>query len=163
MRVVGVDPSRESVIIVVVDYAASKITVSYKDEWKMSGTNRSQWYAEVRTRFMERLRDVKPACVSIAPVESQGLRHARFSWFETAELRGVVAEASHSAGVVSEMRSKSDITRSLHPPKKKGDPKLRPASEFEKDDAFWLSILTSALEKKYRPAALLAYSRALEQ
>lgn len=80
------------------------------------------------------------------------------SWFETAELRGVLAEATHSAGFSLKIRSKGDITRSLNPPRRKGGPPARPANEFEKDDAFWAQIAADDLEKKYRHAALLAFS-----
>gem|GEM_PF-5755283 len=90
------------------------------------------------------------------------LRHVQLSWFGTAEIRGVLTEAAHAAGVAAELRSKADITRALNPPRKKGDPKQRPGADFEEDEAFWSSVFSGTLQKKYRQAALLAYSRAVQ-
>lgn len=163
MRVVGVVPSTTAVTIVAVDSDGAQLTVGFKVEWKMAGASRAAWYAEVRTRFTEYMRSSPPACVSIAPVESMNLRYAQASWFETAELRGVIAEAAHSAGIAVEMRSKADITRALNPPRQKGGPRAVPAADFEKDEAFWERVVAADLEKKYRQAALLAFSRCLEK
>lgn len=159
MQALGIVPSTSSVIVVAVDGDLGGITVPYKDEWKMSGPKREAWYAELRKRLIEKVQCNQPDVVVITSVEPMALRQGvSMSWFETAEVRGVLAEAAHAAGVAVDIRGLAAVTRALNPPKTKGSPPSRPASEFIDDDAFWTKIVNEQLPKKYRKAALFAVS-----
>lgn len=146
-------------VLVLVDSDGIVMTVPFKDEWKMSGPKREAWYAELRKRLIEHLQSIQPQMVAIAAVEPMALRRGvSLSWFDTAEIRGVLAEAAHSAGIAVEIRSSAAITRALNPPRKKGSPPSKPSSDFLEDDAFWTETIEGQLPKKYRKAALLAFT-----
>lgn len=160
MRAVGVVPATSLVTVVAVDVEASTATVSYTDEWKMSGTSRPPWYAELRTRLTERLRTPKPDLIVLADVEARGMKHATKGWFETAEARGVLAEAAHSSGVTLKVQPFSSVTRLLNPARTKGAPPSTPAAKFLDDETYWSTLLTQPVPKKWRKAALLAIAHA---
>jgi hypothetical protein len=144
-----------------VDGDRHRIVLDYTDEWKLADDDRLSWYAELRSRLVERIARTKPDCVVILSLEPAALiggSNVRMSWFETAEVRGVLAEGARTACANVELRSNGGVTRALNPPRKKDAPKSRPAAEFLKDDSFWTSVSPASFAKKYREAALLALS-----
>jgi hypothetical protein len=162
MRGIGAIPSTSAVLLVAVEGDGESITVPYKDEWKLSGDDRSRWYAEVRARLIERIRTSKADFVCIEDLEPMALKNGKptLAWFRTAELRGVLAEASHTATVPVELRTSGAVTRAMSPASPRGSGiKRRPAAEFLKDEAFWLKLLGDGFPKKYREGALLVLSK----
>lgn len=153
MRVAGITLSTKVMQIVLVDGDDVNFTVPFREEWVLSddGQARLDDYVEIRKRLTERLSAWAPAAVCIEPLEPMALRgrNARVSMFKTAELRGVVAEASRALDLQTEFRSKSA---------KNEVGSVRNAEQYRKDDSFWKHLGNEFL-KKYRDAALLALSR----
>jgi hypothetical protein len=108
-------------------------------------------YGQMRLRIMEHLRAWEPDVVAIADLEPYALkmRRASLAMFRTAELRGVLAEASHSSGVETLLRTQKAIGEDLG---------TRSAGQYHADDAFWDTHVGSDFLKKYRDAVLLALS-----
>lgn len=145
--------------MVVIEDDGTGVAVTFKDEWEISGPKREQWYHELRKRLIEHLQNARPDVVVISDVEPMALMQGvSMKWFETAEVRGVLIEAVHAAGCELVVRALGAVTRVLNPPRKKGAPRSKPASEFLEDDGYWAEILKEQLPKKYRKATLFAIS-----
>jgi hypothetical protein len=161
MIVLVLAPQPKAVTILAADGDRSSIIIPFTDEWKMSGTDRPRWYGELRARLIERARSLAPQVLCIQQLEPMALKRGRprISWFHTAEVRGVVAEAAHEVRTQVEFVTQGDVTRAMSPtPARESGKKRRPAADFMKDDSFWATVLRSELPKKYREAALLALS-----
>jgi len=162
MKVIGLIPQTSSVLIAALESDRSSVALRYRDEWRLAGTDRPRWYGELRDRLIERIRSVGPDWVCVSPLEPMALRagRARVSWFQTAEVRGVLAEAACAAGIRVEFRTQGAVTRSMSPAPPKGSgEKRKSAAAFVSDDEFWSSTIGDDFPKKYREAALLAISR----
>jgi hypothetical protein len=152
MKVVGLNPSTTLVQVVLVEGDADNFSVPYREEWNLTSAERFEDYAQIRTRITERLTNWRADAVVVADLEPFALKRgkAQMSWFKTAELRGVLAEASHAAGTATEYRTQKSVGEDL------GD---RTAKEYQSDDTFWNKHLGDGFLKKYRQVVLLALSR----
>ena len=152
MKVVGLLPSTNLVQVVLVDGDSASFTVPFREEWKLADESRLDDYVEIRKRVVERMNQWEPDIVCIVQLEGLALSKARptMSWFKTAELRGVLAEASRSAGVETEFRTEAIVTASLGSKK---------AAEYRADDLFWNTNVGADFLKKYRQVVLVAFSR----
>jgi hypothetical protein len=113
MKVVGIIPRGAGVQIAFVVGTADGFEVRHHDEWVVrQEEGRLDDYVQIRTRLIEHLRAWQPDYVCIAPLEPAALkfdpehpeRRPTMAMFRTAELRGVVAEASTAFGAVTEFR-----------------------------------------------------------
>src|SRR5712671_5843239 len=100
MKVVGILPSTSLVQVVLVEGDKVTFTVPFREEWKLADDRRLDDYVEIRKRLVERMKQWKPDMACVVQLEGFALKKARptMSWFKTAELRGVVAEATTSEG-----------------------------------------------------------------
>jgi hypothetical protein len=151
MRVVGLLPSTNLVQVVLVDGDKTSFTVPFREEWKLADDRRLDDYVEIRKRLVERMRQWKPDVACIVQLEGLALKKARptMSWFKTAELRGVLAEATASEGIATEFRTEANVTTSLG----------MKAADCRADNGFWDKNLGSDFLKKYREVVLVALSR----
>ena len=156
MKVVGIVPSPSAVLIAYLESTAGPTSCHFHDEWNLSGSDRLNDYVALRTRLVERLQQWRPDTVCITAFEPFALTkgRAQASWFKTAEVRGVVAEAARSVVSHTELRSKKTIKTSMHG---------KSVDECVKDDALWIARLAFTIPKKYREGALLALSRIDEE
>jgi Holliday junction resolvasome RuvABC endonuclease subunit len=154
MRVVGLRPSTNVVQVVLVDGDKASFTVPFREEWKLADDERLNDYVEIRKRLVERMRRWKPDAACIEQLEGLALTmRPSMSWFKTAELRGVLAEATASEGIATEFRTDKNVTASIG----------TKAAECRADNAFWDKNLGSDFLKKYRQAVLVALSRIWEE
>jgi hypothetical protein len=152
MKVVGLLPSTSVVQVVLVDGDKTSFTVPFREEWKLADDKRLDDYVEIRKRLVERMKQWKPDVACVVQLEGFALKKARptMAWFKTAELRGVLAEASRSEGIATEFRSEANVTASLGAKK---------AADYRADDAFWDKNVGADFLKKYREVVLVAVSR----
>lgn len=151
MKVVGIVPSPSAILIAFLDSTGTAIVCPFCDEWSLSAADRLDDYVALRARLVEKLEQWKPDTVCITAFEPFALTkgRAQASWFKTAEVRGVVAEAARSIVAATELRSKRTIKTSMEG---------KNVDACVKDDTLW-QRLTGSLPKKYRESALLALSR----
>ncbi|MGO8994558.1 MAG: hypothetical protein ACLQVI_14670 [Polyangiaceae bacterium] len=151
MRVAGLLPSTNLVQVVLVDGNRTAFTVPFREEWKLADDRRLDDYVEIRKRLVERMKQWKPDVACIVQLEGFALKKARptMSWFKTAELRGVLAEAITSAGIATEFRTEGSVTASLG----------AKAADYRANNAFWDTNLGADFLKKYRDVVLVAFSR----
>jgi len=151
MKVVGIVPSPSSVSIVLIDNGSGKPEAKYKDEWDV-GEDRLAGYGMIRSRLIEKLSQWMPDAVVITAFEPFSLRagRANSSWFQTAEVRGMLSEAARSVVPDTEQVQKAAITRTIGKSK---------AEKYRTDDGFWNAQFGPGFPKKYRDAALLVFTR----
>lgn len=152
MKVVGLDPSPKSVNVVFLEKTADGVICQFHEAWDIPKGDRLAGYVKLRKRIVEKLTGWDPKSVCITAFEPIALKKGRpkASWFKTAEMRGVVAEAARSLGDGVELRQRATV-------KKRMD--KRKVADLLVDEEFWATALTAAIPKKYREAALLALSR----
>lgn len=148
MKVVAIELSTNVVRVVLVDGDASSFDVPFREEWLLSSANRCDDYVQIRKRLADRVKRWTPDVVCVEPVEPIALRKASGGMMQTAELRGIVAEAAASEGASVEFPYKATIKTHLGG---------RDAATFAKDEAEWQHLGADFL-KKYRAAATIAVS-----
>jgi hypothetical protein len=151
MKVVGIVPSPSSVIVTRLDSDQDGIVCAFHDEWKMTASDRLSDYVTLRARLVEKLQQWQPDAVCITALEPFALKmgKAQASWFKTAEIRGVVAEAARSVMQGTYLRPKVAVGKGMGG---------RRVDECIADDALWQGALNKEIPKKYRESALLALS-----
>lgn len=149
MKVVGIELSTAVMRMVLVDGDKNAFAVPFRDEWELTSANRCDDYVQIRIRVVERIKRWEPDVVCIEPLESMALRNANGAMIQTAELRGILAEAARSTGAVIEFPIKAVVNSHLGTHDAKG---------FARDDTQW-SHLGKDFLKKFRPAATIAVSR----
>lgn len=155
MRVVVLDPSTASLTVIVVQDDESqpgKYELIFREEWKLDVGDRPKSLVTLRKRLLERLREEwKPDAVCIKPLEPMALKSgAQFSWFHTAEIRGVAAEAAASVCDATEFRYASTVSKTIGARKKQ---------DYADDTAFWNDTFGTGVPKKYQAAVLIGVSR----
>ncbi len=158
MKVLAVQPSSRGVAIAVASGDAGAVTITYTAKFEFAEhEERPAGLAQIRTRLQTLIGDQKPDCVVIDPLEQHAINAQRkfisMSWFLTAEVRGVAAEAAHAAGVPTGFRDGATVTRTIG---------TRKGADYVKDDDFWTNEVTGKVLKGRRGVALLAISRVRE-
>lgn len=147
MKVVAFFPKHGELQVVLVDGTRDAFKIDFYEGWSVGDEDRIADYVSIRKRVAERVQSWAPDAVCIAPQEPAALRGgARLAMFATAELRGVVAEASRSVCSMTLYRTAAKVSKSI------GD---RKTAEYIDDEAFWRG---HDLPKKFRGAALIALS-----
>jgi hypothetical protein len=157
MRVVGIIATTSNARVVMLEGDPTKFTVEYRDKWILTATNRLDDYVEYRKRLQGYVTSWKPDAVCIEQLDGGALApgspaRPTLAWFQTSELRGVLAEAARAAGALVEMRSKPTTRATVG---------SRTVGEYRKDDAFWAPLGKGFL-KEFRDPALLALSKMKE-
>lgn len=156
MKVVGIEPHTDHVLVVVVEGEPSTTPkISYYDTIKGGVGDRAVVLATIRTRLHGFIDSQCPTAVVVKPLEQHALRPAskknvQYSWFETAEVRGISLEACAAGCGTVRLRDGAAVTRSI------GE---RKGKEYVQDNAYWETEVEGVLSnKKFRPAALMAIS-----
>jgi hypothetical protein len=152
MKVVGIDPSPRSVSIAFLEALPAGVACQFHETWDIAPGDRLGSYVTIRKRLVEKLQLWAPQNVCVTAFEPITIKLGRpkTTWFKTAEVRGVVAEAARSLGKGVELRPRNTVKRCMDKGK---------VADLLVDDAFWATALTSQIPKTYRQAALLALSR----
>ncbi len=150
MKVVGIEPAPGYVRIVLVEGDATSFSVPNHEEWTLASAERCDDYVEIRQRLVERINKWSPEAVCIEPLEPMALRRGiKGASVQTAELRGVLAEAARAAGAKVEFPLKAAVNARIG---------ARDADAYVKDDTEWAHLGTE-FKKKFRTAAVVALSR----
>lgn len=155
MKVVALDPHPSEVLAVVVEGRGEDCAITYYVCIEAGKGARAEGLAAIRMRVCDLVKTQAPDEVVYKPLENEALkpaskRNIQMSWFQTAEVRGVAAEAAHSAGFPVAARDAASVTRSLGG---------RAGRDYVADDAFWRDQVDGNLSnKKFRVAALMALS-----
>ena len=152
MKVVGIDPSPRSVNIAFLEKTPDGVVCHFHDAWDIAAGDRLGAYVTVRKRLIENLQVWQPDSVCITAFEPMSLLKGKpgATWFKTAEVRGVIAEAARSLKKNVELRMRNTVKKSMD---------QGAVKDLLGNDAFWATALTASIPKKYREPALLALSR----
>jgi len=154
MLVYAFEPKPKETLVVAVKGDATVQEVTFSDTFVLSNQDRAIALSAFSKRVEQFVQTGQPDLVVVKPLENRavtgtGKRNIKPSWFDTAEVRGVILAASAGAAVKVELRTAADVTRTT------GD---RKAKEYVTDDDFWDREIAGAPPKKYRKAALMAIS-----
>jgi hypothetical protein len=110
---------------------------------------------QLRSRVKTLIENTSPDEVLVKPFEPQSLqprlrRNITAAWFETAEVRGVVAEAARATATATSFRAGATVSRTVGARKK---------DEYVADDSYWEEEVDGALPKGFREVAIIAISR----
>lgn len=132
-----------------------KPTVVYYATIAAGDAPRPTGLTTIRTRVHGLVATQAPDLVVVKPLEPEALkpankRNVNASWFQTAEVRGVVLEAACAAEAPTVLRDGAAVSRTI------GE---RKGKEYVADDAFWSNEVNGALSnKKFRAVVLMAIS-----
>lgn len=153
MKVLALRPAPDKVSVVLVEGDQSSFTVPFRAEWPVSDADDTRIgdLCEIRKRIIEHVTQMQPDAICVTPFEPFALTKGKpsMSTFRTAELRGVLLEASHSTGRPTEQRDKKLVNATIG---------QRKAAQYTDDDAFWGHLGTD-FQKKYRDVTLVALSK----
>jgi hypothetical protein len=157
MTVLALEPHSDHVLVVMVQLDGADPTIRLYDTYDLGSAGRPAGLAAIRTRIHELVSSKRPELVVVKDSEAltpATKKYVAASWFRTAEVRGVVLEAAHTAGARTEARGAAAVSRTIG---------ARRGKEYVADDRYWAEQVRGTLtNKKYRPAALMAIS-ALKQ
>jgi hypothetical protein len=156
VKVLGLEPHPDEVLVALVGGDASaNPTIIYYDSFATGEGSRAAGLSAIRTRVHGLITAEKPELVFVKPLEPEAVkpanrRNINLSWFQTAEVRGVVLEAAHSVGAVTELRGAASVSQTIG---------SRSGKEYVADNDYWTSSVNGSLKnKRYRPVILMAIS-----
>lgn len=146
-KVLGIAPSPNVILVVLVSNKGDSYVVSMKDAWNLDNyPDRGEAYKNIRTRFCDMISTHQPDRICVKSLERSAIRNAGVSWFSTAEIRGVLQEAAASCGVTYESRGRAEVGKIF------GGKKVTTCLT---DDTFWNDLHVD-VPKKFREPCLLA-------